>query len=170
MNVIKKYFTLKKIFIFFAVVFVVLFCAGGCSFLFMDWQHYKFKHLIETQSGIYIIDDNLYKEIENKKSKLLPNGKYSLGLLSNGYEAFYQYEDDLKQINSRILSCKRYKRYYIDDNGIEHIISFKKLFSYITYGLWLSGDEGNGWRINYKEKSIFYSKKGNIFYKDLNDQ
>lgn len=136
----------------------------------MDWQYYKFQYLIKSKSGVYIIDDNIYKEIENKDIELLSDGKYSLGLLSNGYESFYKYEDDLKQINSRISSCKKHKKYYVDDNGIEHIISFEETFSYITYGLWLSGDEGNGWRINYKDKSIFYSKKGNIFYKDLNDK
>lgn len=54
----------KKIIIVFAVVFVVLFYVGGYSFKYMDWQYYKFKKMIERESGIYIYDKALYDEIE----------------------------------------------------------------------------------------------------------
>lgn len=63
MNVIKKYFTLKKVFIFFGLVFVVLFFAGGCSFKYMDWQYYKFKRLCKNNYNKINIYSKTYRDL-----------------------------------------------------------------------------------------------------------
>lgn len=75
MNVIKKYFTLKRIVIFFGgIVFLILFFSGG-SFQFLNPQYYKFQYLMNTQSGFYILDEKLYREtkIENLDYYLMEN-------------------------------------------------------------------------------------------------
>ncbi|OBV28761.1 hypothetical protein BKN38_08205 [Helicobacter sp. CLO-3] len=166
MKAIAKYFSLKGVIRFCVIAFVVLFFAGGCSFSLMDWQYYKFESLLESTSGLYIIDDKLYKEVKNKYPESSSDGKGSLGLLSNGYEAFYKNKDDSEQVNSRILSSKQYKRYYIDDNGVEHIISFEKTFGYVKCGLWINFEEV---RFYYAKWSGFIATE-NVFYKDLSDE
>lgn len=73
MNVIKKYFTLKRIVIFFGgIVFLILFLSGG-SFQFLNPQYYKFQYLMNTQSGFYILDEKLYRETKNREFRLLSN-------------------------------------------------------------------------------------------------
>ena len=74
---IKKYFTLKKVFIFFVVIFIVLFCAADFSMAFMDWQYYKAKYMNNRCSGIYIYDKDLYEEAKKHGDKI--------ATLSNGF-------------------------------------------------------------------------------------
>ncbi|TLD78756.1 hypothetical protein LS81_010985 [Helicobacter trogontum] len=167
MNVIKKYFTLKRIVIFFGgIVFLILFLSGG-SFQFLNPQYYKFQYLMNTQSGFYILDEKLYRETKNREFRLLSNGEYSLGFASNGYEIFYKYEQyDFQQVSSAITASKQHKRYYIDSMGVEHIISFEQKFRYTDYGIFLTGDEGAGFNLNIKQKLNFLSKDRTIMLKE----
>lgn len=126
MNVIKKYFTLKKVFIFFGLVFVVLFFAGGCSFKYMDWQYYKFKKLCK-RAGQINFNQQLYEDYKNPKYKEVK-------------------VDDI-YVNSRIVEFSRGQTYFDDK-----IIALHKGFIYINYGVFLKGDEAAGFYFRFKEE------------------
>ncbi|RDU59237.1 hypothetical protein CQA53_11585, partial [Helicobacter didelphidarum] len=72
----KQIFTIKRILIFLISLCVILFFVGGCSFRYMDWQYYKFKDLGAKNGGGYVVEPELYEDI-NK------NGIHAK--LSNGY-------------------------------------------------------------------------------------
>ena len=137
MNVIKKYFTLKRIVIFFGVVFAALFFIGECSFKYMDWQYYVARDMCKNESGYYIYDEKLYKETEKTNYNAHLSNGYRLQLRS-GY-GLYE--------NEKIMR----KFYYIDSHNKECLISKLIAFEYISYGLWLQGDEGRGFWIETKE-------------------
>ena len=50
--------------------------------------------------------------------------------------------------------------------GVEHIISFEQKFRYTDYGIFLTGDEGTGFNLNIRQKSIFLSKDRIFILKD----
>lgn len=164
---LKQIFTLKRILKGLVSLFLILFFAGGCSFKYMDWQYYKFLRLLENKSGLYIFDKKLYEEIQgqNREFKELPNGEYSLGFLSNGYEILYKYEDyDFKQVYSRISTIKKHKKYVKDLYGAEYIVSFNKYYQYTTYSIILSGDEGGGFHFTTQRATPYLEFETNIFY------
>ena len=129
MNVIKKYFTLKSIAIFLAIlfpIFFILFLIGGCSFKLIDPQYYEFKRLCRG-AGQINFNQQLYEDYKNPKYKeVKPNDIY---------------------VNSRIIEFSRRKTYF--DNKI---IALHKGFIYINYGIFLRGDEAAGFYFRFKEE------------------
>lgn len=92
------------------------------------------------------------------------------GILSNGYEIESKpspYEKDIVKIKYSRISQFDFIRYqYFDSNKTRHIVAKVKGFYYIAYGLWLSGDEGNGfyWETKreiggYLDENTFYIKE-----------
>ncbi|TLD80641.1 hypothetical protein [Helicobacter trogontum] len=146
MNIIKKYFTLRKIIIFLAVVFVVLFFVGGCSFTYMDWQYYVARDMCKNESGYYIYDEKLYKETEKTNYNAHLSNGYRLQLRS-GY-GLYENEKIIPTKYSRIIQYINYEYFYIDNNGKKNLIYQGIDIGYHNYGLWLSGDEGAGFGLN----------------------
>ena len=68
MNVIKKYFTLKKIVILLGIVFLILFFVGGCSFKLIDPQYYEFKRLCKEAKNV-VYDEELYRIYQARYNK-----------------------------------------------------------------------------------------------------
>lgn len=129
MNIIKKYFALKRITIFLAILFPIfsmLFFVGGCSFKYIDWQYYKFKELCKG-AGQINFNQQLYEDYKNPKYKEVK-------------------VDDI-YVNSRIVEFSRKQTYF--DNKI---IALHKGFIYINYGVFLKGDEGTGFYFRFKEE------------------
>lgn len=164
---LREIFTIKSILISLISLFFILFFVGGCSFKYMDWQYYKFKKLLENESGLYIFDRKLYEEVKSINEYIeLPNKKYTLGLLSNGYELLYEVENqENKEVNSRVYSYKDFMYFYYDEKCNKHYISYFLGFSYNIYGLWLVGDEGIGFYLKTEKQIGGYLKK-NIFVED----
>ncbi|RDU60921.1 hypothetical protein CQA53_10530 [Helicobacter didelphidarum] len=151
----------------------------------MDWQWYKFKELLENESGVYVYDEKLYKEVEILRKKnggiyyfnlILPNGDILYkGILSNGYEVESNpsatKEDKIIKRYSRIGEYNFIRYQYHDSSHKRHIIAKVKGFKYVYYGLWLGGDEGGGFHWKTKKVGDYYLDN-NIFYiKDAtNDQ
>ena len=157
---------LKIAFIIFMVTFAVFLIMCGGSLQLLNPQWYKFRLLMKKESGLHICNKKLYKESLNLKLAELPNGKYHIGLSSEGYEMFYRYEPyDFEQVGIGIESRKQHKRYYVDSNGIERTISYYKDFRYTDIGFFIGGDEGAGIFIDFSAKSPFYHKN-NIFYEE----
>ena len=129
MNVIKKYFTLKSIAIFLAIlfpIFFILFLSSGCSFKLIDPQYYEFKELCRG-AGQINFNQQLYEDYKNPKYKEVK-------------------PDDI-YVNSRIIEFSRRKTYF--DNKI---IALHKGFIYINYGIFLRGDEAAGFYFRFKEE------------------
>lgn len=170
MNAIRKYFTLKKIFIFFAI-FVVLFSAADLT-PFIDWQYYKAEYVNNKCSGIYIYDKDLYKEAKEF-------GDTGIKVtLSNGFPTqreplyedpeYYRYGQRFHTQDSRIR-FRGSNIFYIDDSGNKHTIYQIREYFYEYFKIYISGDEGNGWRLNLSDL-IWFSNKNNIFYiEEYND-
>ena len=117
MNIMKQYFTFKKITIFLAIlfpIFFILFLAGGCSFKLIDPQYYEFKRLC----------GNAGKVIFGKPTKDYNNVKYIVH----------------KEIQSRIKEISFQKAI---NNQVEFYIN--NTYFYYNYGIFLRGDEGRGW-------------------------
>ena len=123
MNIIKKYFTLKSITIFLAIlfpIFFILFLAGGCSFKLIDPQYYKFKRLCVTYAGKTFLGD--------KPPKNFVYGDHFIR----------------KQLTSRIVETA----FELKSNN--EIVFFKNnTYFYDNYGIFLKGDEGAGWHIKF---------------------
>ena len=144
---------LKIAFIIFMVTFAVFLIMCGGSLQLLNPQWYKFRLLMKKESGLHICNKKLYNESLNLKLAELPNGKYRIGLSSEGYEMFYRHEPyDFEQVGIGIESRKQHKRYYVDSNGIERTISYYKDFRYTDIGFFIGGDEGAGIWLNYAQK------------------
>lgn len=63
MNIIKKYFTLKRNLIFFGIVFLVLFFVGGRSTIFIDPQMYYAYYLCHKNAKQNIYDKTIYNDL-----------------------------------------------------------------------------------------------------------
>lgn len=154
---LKQIFILKRILIYLVSLFFILFFVGGCSFRYMDWQWYKFKKLLENESGLYIFEQELHKEAMQRD------------MLSNGYGLIRENDEhNFSSIDSRLQEYRAFGKYFIDKNGDKHIISYARGFIYTDYGLWLHGDEGGGfhWDIE-RELGGFLTKNNsyiNTFY------
>lgn len=159
MNVIKKYFTLKKVFIFFGLVFVVLFFAGGCSFKYMDWQYYKFKRLCKNNYNKINIYSKTYRDLQQRYREAMLNNRDIEVNAHNGIKSFYDREMNLKvypanwqenTINTQKVGFgigdiieKEIDYYFVDSTKKVRFANFKR-FIYIEKGLWIKGDEGVG--------------------------
>ena len=97
--------------------------------------------------------------------------------LSNGYEymcvnvMYYKCVSDeifYKRVSLGIHSFIREKYYYKDSNLNTHIIAERKGFAFEQLGLWVEGDEGAGFWIDF---SKFIKRIGdNVFYVDNNSK
>ena len=142
MPTIKQYFTLKKITLFLTIllpIFFILFLAGGCSFKYMDWQYYKFKELCNTKAKRSIIDKELYEKSELNE--------------------FYSTNPPNEKVQSRIT-----KMYFKNIHKLSNKVFYEyETYFYDNYGIFLKGDEGRGWHIDFSE---VLDCKPKISYKD----
>ena len=144
--------------IFGILAITIMFLVSGCNTQFFDPQYYEFRGLMKNESGTYIFDKELYDE-----AKQLNNGD----TLSNGYKLIYDSAGtDIEYINNRVMKGKRFTNAYIDNDGQKHFISYSLCFEYITYGLWLKGDEGGGFWFASKMRGSFWYNMDNVFYYD----
>ena len=142
MNIIKKYFTLKRIVIFFGVVFAVLFFIGECSFKYMDWQYYVARDMCKNESGIYILNKELYEDMITYN---LQDSKYTRKMEEFNKTEYERYEPTKY---NRIYKLDYRKYYYYDSVRNEpYIVSFERSFAYKNYGIFLTGDEGRGFMV-----------------------
>ena len=164
MNIIKKYFTLKKIIIFLAVVFVVLFVVGNFSVALMDWQHYKAESISDKCSGIYIYDKDLYEEAKGYGDKI--------ATLSNGFPI----KRESLLIDTQYSRIKIVGRtiFFIDGNGNKHIIYQVRKYRQKYFAISIGGDEGRGlifdiWRYYWLPISdnVFYIEDYNNLHKGI---
>ncbi|RDU59981.1 hypothetical protein CQA53_11135 [Helicobacter didelphidarum] len=116
------------------LVAVVMF--SGCGFRYFDPQYYEFKRLVEKESGVYVINEQIYDEWRYELSNST--------LLSNGYTLYTDFSEEYTKIDSRILMEISHKKSYTDNLGKTHIISYDIAFNYLDYGIFLKGDEGRG--------------------------
>lgn len=159
MNVIKKYFTLKKVFIFFVVIFMVLFCAADFSMAFMDWQYYKAKYMNNKCSGIYIYDKDLYEEIKGDGDKI--------AILSNGFPLKLETLEMNTQYSRIWILGRNY--FYIDESGNKHTIYQIRKYIQRYFRIYISGDEGGGLRLNTRDFHWFQSKNYTFYIEEYNN-
>ena len=143
--------------IFGILAITIMFLVSGCNTQFFDPQYYEFRKLKNDTSGLYVFNEELYKE-----ARKIGEGK----ILQNGHKLIYEYEVDIVKIDSRIERAKRFMYSYIDENEQKNIISYYLCYNYYTYGLWLAGDEGGGFRLKGGDKSVFLWNEDNVFYYD----
>ena len=153
MNIIKKYFTLKRVFIFFAVVFVALFCAADFSMAFMDWQYYKAKSINNKCSGTYIYDKDLYEEIKGDGDEI--------ETLSNGFPLELETLEMNTQYSRIWILGRNY--FYRDESGNKHIVYQIREYIQRYFAISISGDEGRGWRLN-TWRYYYIPSSNNTFY------
>ena len=135
-------FLLKSIIPFFLVLFFV----GGCSTMFADPKFYVYVYNNIFNLGTYVYDKSMYNEILSNKN-------------IKGIE--------LIQEENNFLNFKVHqnKFYYTDSKNNKYLVYKIVVFSYINYGLWLSGDEGAGFRWHFRESYGGFLKNDNkIFY------
>lgn len=120
-------------------IFFILFLVGGCSFKYVDWQYYEFKRLCNTKAKRNIIDQGLYE-----KSKL---------------DEFYSTNPPNEKIQNRIT-----KMYFENIHRPSNKTFYEyETYFYDNYGIFLKGDEGRGWYIDFSE---VLDCKPKISYKD----
>ncbi|BAM13256.1 hypothetical protein HCN_p17 (plasmid) [Helicobacter cinaedi PAGU611] len=159
MNVIKKYLTLKKVLVFFAVAFLVLFCAANFSTAFMDWQYYKAKYINNKCSGIYIYDKDLYEEAKEYGDKI--------AILSNGFPIKRETLEVNTQYGRIWILGKNI--FYIDDSGNKHTIYQIREYIQRYFRIYLSGDEAAGLRLNTRDFHWFQSKNHTFYIEEYNN-
>ncbi|RDU59412.1 hypothetical protein CQA53_11480 [Helicobacter didelphidarum] len=109
----------------FSLIFYFTLIMGGISFKSIDPQYYEFKRLCETKAKRSIIDKELYE-----KSRL---------------DEFYSTNPPNKKIQSRIT-----KMYFENIHKLSNKIFYEyETYFYDNYGIFLKGDEGAGWHINF---------------------
>lgn len=139
------------------VIPIVILVFSGGNTQFLDPQYYKLRKLENDTSGLYVLDEELDRE-----ARIIGVGK----ILQNGYKVIYEYEADIDKIDSRIKSGKHLIYSYIDGNGQKNTISYYLCYKYYTYGLWLIGDEGAGFRFKGGDESVWLCNRDNVFYYD----
>ena len=159
MTRIKEYFTFKKIVIFFVAIFVVLFCAADFSTAFMDWQYYKAKYVNNKCSGIYIYDKDLYKEAKEYG--------YKIATLSNGFPI--EIESLLMDTQYSRIKIEGINVFFIDNNGNKHIIYQVREYRQRYFRIYISGDEGNGLKLNTWDFHRFQNSGHTFYIKEYNN-
>ena len=152
MNIIKQYFTFKRIAIFLArlfPIFLMLFLSSGCSFKLIDPQYYKFKELCkEAENEKIIYDEELYRIYKARYNK------------ERYYDEKTQKEylmSDFTITKTRIV--KLGNKLTINENTLFYKnIPFYKYssFWYDYKGLFLQGDEAAGW--HWENERALYCK------------
>ena len=105
----------------------------------MDWQYYKFKELCNTKAKRSIIDKELYEKSELNE--------------------FYSTNPPNEKVQSRIT-----KMYFKNIHKLSNKVFYEyETYFYDNYGIFLKGDEGRGWHIDFSE---VLDCKPKISYKD----
>ena len=142
-------------------ILAIMFLLSGCSFKYFDPQWYKFLSS-KQEAKRYIYDKKLYEAFVlniHDNEEYLTTDK----LMPNGYKLLLDGEVEI--LGKRLKKIMR-KFYYIDSHNKECLISKLIAFEYISYGLWLQGDEGRGFRLKGGDKSVFLWNEDNVFYYD----
>ena len=107
-------------------LFFIIFLAGGCSFKLIDPQYYEFRKLCKEKAGAIIYNIELFENYKSTKWKSIkPND------ITNG----------------------RIRQFYREEVYFDNILVKKHIgFIYMNYGLFLEGDEGAGFGLNYAQK------------------
>ncbi|RDU59583.1 hypothetical protein CQA53_11375 [Helicobacter didelphidarum] len=150
---------MRMIYLIFGILVVILVFSGCVSTRFFDPQYYKFKRLVEKESGLYIVDPELNNEMRQPSFK-------SSDKLSNGYYVDAEDIQAKERIDSRITASWIQAWYFIDSQGKKHIISYWRLFTYKEHGLWLDGDEGRGFHWDTERKCSLLDRSKKFVLKD----
>lgn len=114
--------------------------------MFADPKFYVYVYNNIFNLGTYVYDKSMYDEIlSNKNTK----------------------DIELIQEENNFLNFKIHqnKFYYNDSKNSKYLVYKIVVFSYINYGLWLSGDEGAGFRWHFRESyGGFLRNDSKIFY------
>lgn len=125
----------------------------------MDWQFYKAKYVNAKCSGIYIYNKNLYKEAHKYGDKI--------ATLSNGFSLEAETLEMDTQYNRINIIGKTY--FFIDDRGDKHIIYQTREYIQRYFRIYISGDEGSGWRFNTWDFHWFQISDNTFYIKDYNN-
>ncbi|MGX3045133.1 hypothetical protein [Helicobacter sp. T3_23-1056] len=128
---------LKSIIPFFFVLFIV----GGCSIIYADPKLYVCVAYEKIKGHTTIYNRELYNEVvslydSNNEAKL-----------SNGYAVIY----DMESFDFFNIAISKGTFYYNDKNNAKHLIYSYSTCTYTEYGLWLKGDEGGGFWLQFKK-------------------
>ena len=134
------------------ILVIVLF--NGCSFSFksIDPQYYKFKRLCkEVEKDNTIYDDNLYNLFLKAKQKIsFYNGRkfYDETTKQEFLVDIFDIKFDSQEISNR-LSKTIYKLLYNEKEFYRY-----SAYNYRYSGLFLKGDEGAGWYIDFDNEIL----------------
>ncbi len=157
---VKQIFTLKRILISLISLCVMLFFVGGCSFRLMDWQWYQVKNLCKNESGIYIVNKELYEDMITHN---LQDNKYTRKMEEFSKTVYERYQS----INSRIYKLDDRKYYYYDmTKNKSYVVSFERNFAYKNYGIFLTGDEGRGFEMKSSEILECFNRNNTFLVKE----
>lgn len=158
---VKQIFTLKRILISLISLCVMLFFVGGCSFRLMDWQWYQVKNLCKNESGIYILNKELYEDMITYN---LQDSKYTRKMEEFNKTEYERYEPTKY---NRIYKLDYRKYYYYDSARDEpYMVSFQRSFAYKNYGIFLTGDEGRGFEMKSSEILECFNRNNTFLVKE----
>ncbi|TLE07331.1 hypothetical protein [Helicobacter bilis] len=136
-------------------MFGILFMAcvfSGCSFKYFDPQYYEFKRLCkEVEKDNTIYDDNLYNLFLKAKQKIsFYNGRkfYDETTKQEFLVDNFDIKFDSQEISNR-LSKTIYKLLYNEEEFYRY-----SAYNYHYSGLFLKGDEGAGWYIDFDNEIL----------------
>ncbi|WP_394966793.1 hypothetical protein [uncultured Helicobacter sp.] len=146
-----SYASLKyALYLIFGIFVIAL--LNGCSFKYIDPQYYKFKRLCkEVEKDNTIYDDNLYNLFLKAKQKIsFYNGRkfYDETTKQEFLVDNFDIKFDSQEISNR-LSKTIYKLLYNEKEFYRY-----SAYNYHYSGLFLKGDEGAGWHIDFDNEIL----------------
>lgn len=155
---------MRMIYAITSVLFIIVLFNGCISLRYFDPYYYEFLYS-RKDAKRYIYDKKLY---DTFIFNIHEHHEYLYGdkLMPNGYKLLM--DSKVEKRGKRLTKVMR-KFYYIDSHGKECLISSLVAFEYISYGLWLRGDEGGGFWFDTKEELEIDPQK-NIYIENDNDK